>query len=311
MGESRSTGSHRRGRLPAGAAAIALVLLAAAGAPARGGEPAVPQAAPAAGAAASSQDLAKQLSNPVASLVSVPFQFNWDQPVGPDDASRFVMNLQPVVPMSVSDDWNLILRWIMPFVGQPVLFEGGQPASGMGDIVASFFLSPARPGKLIWGAGPVLVLPTNSDPVLGSSRWSAGPTVVVLKQSGGFTYGMLANHVWSFAGPGTSGGVERADVSASFLQPFVSYTTKSAVTIALNAEASANWRLYRTAADGSLEEKDGTDWTVPINMTVTKLTKFGPLPMSIGGGVGVFVETPDGRPDWRLRLVATILLPRK
>jgi len=261
-------------------------------------------------AAPSAEDLAKQLSNPVASLVSVPFQFNWDQPVGPEDASRFVMNFQPVVPMSVSEDWNLILRWIMPFIGQPVLFEGGAPASGMGDIAASFFLSPSRPGKFIWGAGPVLLLPTNSEPVLGSSKWAAGPTVVVLKQSGSWTYGMLANHLWSFAGPKTSGGVDRGELDVTFLQPFVSYTTKSAVTVSLNAEASANWRLYQTGADGSLQEKDGTDWTIPVNMTVTKLTKFGPLPMSIGGGVGVFVATPDGKPDWRLRLVATILMPR-
>ena len=270
-----------------------------------------PVPAPAVPAADSSADLAKQLSNPVASLVSIPFQFNWDQPVGPNDASRFVMNFQPVVPMGLSEDWNLILRWIMPFIGQPVLFPGGQSATGMGDIVASFFLSPAKAGKIIWGAGPVFILPTNSDALLGASRWAAGPTVVLLTQSGGFTYGLLANHVWSFAGPDFSGGIERGDVSASFVQPFVSYTTKNVVTIALNAEASANWRLYRSAPDGSLEEKDGTDWTIPINLTVSKLTKFGPLPMSIGGGVGVFVKTPNGKPDWRLRLSATILLPRK
>jgi len=89
---------------------------------------------------------------------------------------------------------------------------------------------------------------------------------------------MLVNHLWSFAGPKTSGGVDRGELDVTFLQPFVSYTTKSAVTVSLNAEASANWRLYQTGADGSLQEKDGTDWTIPVNMTVTKLTKFGPLP---------------------------------
>ena len=274
-------------------------------------QPSPSPAATALPAAASSADLAKQLSNPVASLVSIPFQFNWDQPVGPDEASRFVLNFQPVVPMTLSEDWNLILRWIMPFIGQPVLFEGGTPESGMGDIVASFFLSPSKPGKFIWGAGPVFMLPTNSTPFLGASRWAAGPTFVVLKQSSGWTYGMLANHLWSFAGPDWAGGVERGDVNASFLQPFVSYTTKNVVTFALNAEASANWKIYRSASDGSFSEEDGTDWTIPINLTVTKLTEFGPLPMSIGGGVGVFVETPNGEPDWRLRLVATVLLPRR
>jgi hypothetical protein len=177
--------------------------------------------------------------------------------------------------------------------------------------VASFFLSPSKPGRFIWGAGPVLLLPTSANPTLGSSRWAAGPTVVLLKQSGGWTYGLLANHLWSFAGPQTSGGAERGEVSTSFLQPFLSYTTKRALTVSLNAEASGNWRPYEAGEDGSLQEKNGSEWTIPVNLLVTKLTKFGPLPMSIGGGVGVFVETPSGRPDWRLRVVATILLPRK
>jgi hypothetical protein len=157
----------------------------------------------------------------------------------------------------------------------------------------------------------VFLLPTSSDPLIGSSRWAIGPTTVILKQSGGFTFGLLANHLWSFAGPDTTGGIQRRDVSTTFLQPFVSYTTANAVTISLNAEASANWRLYDPAPDGSLVEKSGSEWTVPINLAVTKLTKFGPLPMSIGGGVGVFVETPSGQPDWRLRLVGAILLPRR
>ena len=140
---------------------------------------------------------------------------------------------------------------------------------------------------------------------------ASSPTVVVLKQSGAWTYGMLANHLWSFAGDDRSGGVERGDVSASFLQPFVSYTTKNVVTYSVNLEASANWRLYRGQPDGGLDEVDGTQWTVPMMFSVSKLTKFGSFPMSIGGGVGVFLDAPDGRPDWRLRLVGTILLPRK
>jgi len=259
----------------------------------------------------SGADLAKQLSNPVASLVSVPFQFNWDQPVGPDDDTRFVLNLQPVIPLSLNDDWNLILRWIMPFVGQPAPVSGMAPSSGMGDIVASIFFSPSKPGRFIWGAGPVFMLPSSADPLLGTAKWGIGPTIVVLKQSHGWTYGALWNHVWSFAGDDFSGGVPRGDVSAGFVQPFLSYTTKTLWTLGLNAEASGNWRLYQTELDGSLQERDGTQWTVPIHLTATKLATFGPFPMSIGGGVGVFADAPGGRPDWRLRLVGTLLLPRK
>jgi len=268
-----------------------------------------PMAAPAAGqdvaaeeevvarAVASDAELAQQLSNPIASLVSVPFQYNWDQPVGIDDDSRYTLNIQPVIPLSLSQDWNLIVRWIMPYVSQPRLAPGAGPTSGFSDIVASFFLSPAKAGSLIWGVGPVFVLPTTSDPLLGSGKWSAGPTAVALTQTGGFTIGMLANHIWSFAGDDFTGGAARSDVNATFLQPFLSYTTSSAWTFTTNVEASANWEAEH-------------EWTVPLHLLVSKLVKFGPLPMSVGGGPGFYLTGPDDGPDWRLRLVATILLPK-
>jgi len=256
------------------------------------------QGQPASHANGTDADLAQQLTNPVASLVSVPFQFNWDQPVGLDDDTRLTLNFQPVVPFSVTSEWNLIVRWIMPYVGQPRLFEGALPTSGLSDIVTSLFFSPAQPGALIWAVGPVFLLPTTSDPLLGSGKWGAGPTFVVLKQTGGWTYGALANHIWSVAGDDFTGGVPRSDVNSTFLQPFLSYTTSNAVTLTANAEASANWEA---AAD---------EWTVPVHLTASKLTRFGSLPMSVGGGVGIFVVAPDGNPDWRLRFVATLLLPR-
>jgi hypothetical protein len=254
--------------------------------------------APAQPPAGGDADLAKQLSNPVASLVSVPLQFNWDQPVGPDDDTRLTMNFQPVVPFGLNDDWNMILRWIMPYVAQPRLSDGGVPTSGLSDIVASVFFSPAKPGAFIWGAGPVLLLPTTADPVLGSGRWAVGPTAVILKQSGGWTYGLLANHLWSYAGDDFTGGAVRSDVNSTFVQPFANYTTANAVTYGFNLEASANW-----------EAED--EWTVPMHLTVTKLTRFGPFPMSIGGGVGILAAATGGRPDWRVRFIATLLLPRR
>jgi hypothetical protein len=152
-----------------------------------------------AGAAPQTEDLAKELSNPVSSLVSVPFEFNWEQTVGPTDGTRFILNVQPVMPFSMNQDWNLIVRLITPLVSQPPLSDGGVAASGISDITTSFFLSPARSG-LIWGAGPVIVLPSTSEPTLGTGKWSAGPTVVVLTQTGNWTAGALWNQVWSFAG---------------------------------------------------------------------------------------------------------------
>jgi hypothetical protein len=254
------------------------------------------QAEPAAG---SDADLAKQLSNPVASLVAVPLQFNWDQPVGIDKDTRVTMNFQPVIPIALNSEWNMIVRWIMPYVAQPRLFEGAVPSSGLSDVVASIFFSPAKPGRFIWGAGPVFLLPMTSDPVLGSAKWGIGPTAVVLKQIGGTSVGVLANHIWSFAGDDFSGGVERADVNSTFLQPFLSHTTANAVTFTVNLEASANW------------EVDDDKWTVPMHFSITKVTKFGPFPMSIGGGPGIFLAAPGGSPDWRLRFVATLLLPTR
>lgn len=263
--------------------------------------PVVPVNAQGAGAAQtppSDADLAQQLSNPVASLVSVPLQFNWDQPVGLDDDTRFTLNFQPVVPISLNEDWNLIARWIMPYVSQPRLFEGAMPTSGLSDIVASAFFAPARPGGIIWGVGPVFLLPTTADPVLGSGKWGMGPTAVALTIKGPWTVGVLANHIWSYAGDDFTGGAVRQDVNSTFLQPFVNYTTKGAVSIVVNVEASANW------------EADDT-WTVPLHFNVAKLTRFGPFPMNLGGGVGIFTTAPDGEPDWRFRFQAVLLLPRQ
>src|SRR5262245_26967106 len=165
-----------------------------------------------------SADLAKQLSNPIASLVSVPFQFNWEQNVGPSELTRFILNVQPVMPFTVNENVNLIVRLIAPLISQPPLFDGGDATFGIGDITTSFFVSPSKSTKLIWGAGPVIVLPSTSEPTLGTGKWSAGPTIVALKQTGPWTVGALWNQVWSF-----SGDDSRSDVNQMFIQPFLSY----------------------------------------------------------------------------------------
>ena len=241
------------------------------------------------------KDLAKKLSNPVAALVSIPFQFNWQQGVGPDKSTQFVLNIQPVIPLGLSKSTNLIIRWIMPYLGQPSLAVGAPPVQGMGDITSSFFYSPADPKKLIWGVGPVLVLPTSSNPYLGSGKWSIGPTFVVLKQQKGWTYGALWNQVWSFAGD--SG---RSNVSQMYSQPFIAHTNTKAVTYTLNAEAITDW-----------EAASGQQWTIPINLMVSKIMFFGPFPASYQVGVGYYVVHPDNGPTWKLRVAFTMLLPQK
>jgi hypothetical protein len=171
------------------------------------------------------QELAKKLSNPIASLISVPIQYNFDQGIGPaDDGRKHFVNVQPVIPFSLNSDWNLISRTIVPIVGQEDIFPGAGSQYGLGDTVQSLFFSPKLPSNgIIWGVGPVILLPTGTDRLLSAEKWGAGPTAVALTQQNGWTFGVLANHIWSFAGDDA-----RSDVNATFLQPFISYTTPDA-----------------------------------------------------------------------------------
>ena len=241
------------------------------------------------------QELAKKLSNPIASLISVPIQFNYDSDIGiADGGSKYYTNIQPVIPVSINEDWNLISRTILPVISQKDIFPGAGSQSGLGDVVQSVFFSPVEPtdSGWIWGAGPVFLVPTATDDLLGADKWGVGPTGVALKQEGPWTYGALANHIWSVAG-----NDNRQDVDATFLQPFLSYTTPQAVTFALNTESTYNW--------------ESESWSIPINVTATKVTKFGNQMVSIGGGVRYWVESPDSGPEgFGVRLMLTLLYPK-
>ena len=169
--------------------------------------------------------------------------------------------------------------------------SGGSAATGLGDILTSFFFSP-KGGSVIWGVGPVFLLPTATDDLLGADKWGAGPTAVVLKQSGPWTYGALANHIESFAG--TS---RRADVSATFIQPFLTYITPTQTTLAINSESTYDWETNK--------------WSVPINFTAAQMMRFGNQLVQIGGGLRYWITAPDAGPeDWGLRLQFTLLFPK-
>ena len=242
-----------------------------------------------------SVELAKKLSNPVAALISVPFQLNYDRKLGAlDDGEKWTLNVQPVVPIELNKDWNVISRTIVPLVSQEDVFPGTGRQSGLGDVVQSFFFSPKAPtaGGWIWGAGPVLLLPTGTDDLLSAKKWGAGPTAVMLKQQDGWTVGALANHIWSFAGDS-----ERADVSATFVQPFLSYTTPTAWTFTLNTESTYDWKARQ--------------WSVPVNALVTKVTKVGGQLISVGGGLRYWADSPEGGPQGLgYRAVLTLLFPK-
>lgn len=242
-------------------------------------------------ASADDADLAKQLANPVASLISVPIQSNYDFNIGPGDGTRWTTNIQPVIPFDLTEHWNLISRTILPVIDQQGIAPGGATDEfGLGDTVQSFFFSPAESDP-IWGIGPVFLIPTATDSVLGTEKWGVGPTAVWLKQQGSWTYGALANHIWDFAGDD-----DRAGVNATFIQPFVSYITDTKTTFTINSESTYDW--------------NANEWTIPLNFVVSQLVKIGEQPVQFFGGVRWYADKPDGGPDWGLRFGMTLLFPR-
>ena len=252
--------------------------------------------------------LAKQLANPISSLISIPFQANEDFGYGPShNGYKFTLNIQPVIPISISKDWNLILRTIVPVVSQHDLFyvenvprslgiTQNRSQDGLSDTTQSFFFSPKKPGPfgLIWGVGPVFLYPTGTHPFLGTGTFSIGPTVVVLEQIGGLTVGALMNQLWSVYTED-----HRKTLSQLFLQPFIAYTLKTHTTFTLSTEATANWN----------NEPGDAKWTVPLIFQISQILKIGKQPVSVQIGGKYYADSPRYGPDWGVRLNLTLLYP--
>jgi len=240
-------------------------------------------------------ELAKKLSNPVASLISVPVQYNRDEYGGTNQGATVSrVYLQPVVPFSLNEDWNLITRTIVPLLDQKGFPLAAVNKSGLGDIVATQYFSPKSPtaGGVIWGVGPAELLPTAADDALGGGKWGLGPTAVALKQAGPWTVGFLGSHIWSVAGDD-----KRADISATSLQPFFSYTTETHTTIGAYTESVYDWKSEQ--------------WQVPLIVQAGQLFKVGSQILQLAVAGKYWADAPDNGPEgWGLRVQLTFVFPK-
>ncbi len=239
-------------------------------------------------------ELARAVQNPVASMISLPFQNNTNFEFGSKDKPLHTLNIQPVWPVGLNDEWNLITRTIMPIVSQPQLVSGQDRETGLGDTTFTAFLSPARPGKLIWGVGPVFLMPTASDDRLGTDKWGLGPSAVLLTMPGNWVIGSLFSNVWS------TGGSGREDVSLFTWQYFVNYNMSNGWYLTTSPVITANWE----ANSGS------NTWTVPVGGGVGKIFRIGSLP-PMNAQVQAFynVARPRGVGRLNLRVQLQLLFP--
>jgi hypothetical protein len=245
--------------------------------------------------ASTTEALQKATQNPVASLISVPVQDNSNFDIGTANRTQNVLNIQPVFPMRLTPNWNLVTRVIQPIVWQPYPDQNSGGNYGFGDMNPTFFLTPAKPGKVIWGAGPALVLPTATDSSLGQGKWSIGPSFVVLAQPGHWTLGLLANNVWSFAGGGN-----RPTVNQMLLQYFVNYNLSKGWFLTSQPIITANW----------VAPKAKDVWTVPFGGGVGRIMKVGFQPISVTAQAYANAVHPTGGSSWGIRLQIAFLFPK-
>ena len=252
--------------------------------------------APPARAELAREELAKLAQNPVGNLISLPFQNDTNLNVGPDKGTQNILNIQPVIPITVNADWNIITRTILPVIWNPSLGPGVDGKDGIGDTTFTAFLSPAKPGSWIWGAGPVVQIPTNSNAQLGNRNWGLGPSIVVLHLEHGdpWVYGALVNNVWSL-----SSNKQGGSYSNGLIQPFLNYNLPEGLYLTSSPVITVNWK-----ADS------GQRWTVPIGGGVGKIFHFGKLPVNMQLSGYYNVERPDNQANWQIRAQVQLMFPK-
>ena len=241
----------------------------------------------------SAQELADKLSNPVANMISVPIQNNLDYGIGPYNGSKYTINVQPVIPIKLSTNLNLIIRYIIPIVDQRDISGDNSSEFGLSDATVSAWFSPSQPKNgWLWGAGPAFLFPIGTDDLLSTRKWAVGPTLLVLRQHSGLTYGFLTNQLWSYAGDKS-----RSDVNQMFFQPFFSKSWKSGASVTMNSEITFNWENSTTSAY--------------LNPIMSGITRLGKQVVSLSVGPRIPLGGPAGTmADWGLRAVITFVFPK-
>ena len=240
--------------------------------------------------AASAEELAKKLANPAAALISVPLQNNFDFSVGPLEGFRYTLNLQPVIPFSIGEKWNVISRAIVPIISQSDVTGPNTSEAGLGDTMLSFYFSPKEPKNgIVWGVGPILVLPTATEDVLGFNKWGAGPNALIVKLQGPLTYGGIVNHTWSYAGDGLT------DINATFIQPFFTYSNKTGGSYTIASENTQSW--------------DNDIFGGFVGVYAAQILKLGPQLVQFALGPKVYYGNNFFNPDWGIRANVTLLFP--
>jgi hypothetical protein len=247
------------------------------------------------GAGGDPDALRKAAQNPIASMISVPIQNVDNFAIGPYGRIQNVINIQPVIPVQISGNWNLITRVITPIVSQPYPTQPTGGVFGFGDMNPTFFLSPAKSGKLIWGMGPTLVLPTATSDFLGQGKFSMGPSIVLLVQPGKWTFGALVNNVWSVAGSGS-----RPAVNQMLLQYFVNYNLKKGWYLTFPPIMTANW-----------EASSGQQWVVPLGGGVGRIMRLGMQPVNLSLQFYGNAVHPDNASPWGMKMQVAFLFPKK
>jgi hypothetical protein len=241
------------------------------------------------------EKLLKDTQNPVASLISVPVQNNTNFNLGPANRTQDILNIQPVIPVGLSKDWNLIVRWITPVVWQPVPTQKNIGVYGLGDMVPTFFLSPAKPGALIWGIGPAFQLPTATNFDTGQGKFGVGLSIVLLTQPGHWTIGVLANNVWSVGGP-----KGRPRINQFLMQYFINYNLEKGWYLTTSPIVTANWRASK-----------GNEWVAPVGGGVGRVCHLGPMPANITAQFYGNAVRPAGASPWGMRLQMAFLFPKR